>query len=261
MIGYWFLWRIWTYRRQWQWKNIVLIKLHLLWANHSIWWMCHNNLPHGLRHSATQDLRAHRCQTHKNLLSWVKTPLVTTDTPAHSGSVLPGICNATRTGEHSMSHTTFFSVFFWSSGVSSFVLQPATISPLSMASLCLESSTPHWYFPQLYHSSLFCPLFTTGAYLSTSAPGHCTHRHLTGKRVRPKAPLPLPSCHLSIVTGQSGHQLVYDYIQSMAMNNLPHIHPYGTHRFSTSIADSGISVTQLSLDLDFQLLSQHRLGN
>ena len=29
---------------------------------------------------------------------------------------LPGICNATCSGEHSVSHTTFFPVFFWSSG-------------------------------------------------------------------------------------------------------------------------------------------------
>ena len=71
---------------------------------------------HGLRHSASQDVRTHRRQTHQDNNSQVETPAVATDAPAHSRAMLPSICNATCSGEHSVSHTTFFPVFFWSSG-------------------------------------------------------------------------------------------------------------------------------------------------
>ena len=61
---------------------------------------------HGLRHSASQDVRTHQRQTHKDNNSQVETPAVATDAPAHSRAMLPGICNATCSGEHCVSHTT-----------------------------------------------------------------------------------------------------------------------------------------------------------
>ena len=71
---------------------------------------------HGLWHSASQDVRTHRRQTHRDNNSQVETPAIATDAPAHSRAMLPGICNATDSGEHSVRLTTLFPVFFWSSG-------------------------------------------------------------------------------------------------------------------------------------------------
>ena len=39
VTGYWFHWRIWTFRRQWWWKIFCLLSFACRWAIHPIWWM------------------------------------------------------------------------------------------------------------------------------------------------------------------------------------------------------------------------------
>ena len=62
----------------------------------------------GLRLSASQDVPTHWRQARKDTHSWVETPAVATDTPVHSCAMLPGMCNTTDSGEHSMHLTTLF---------------------------------------------------------------------------------------------------------------------------------------------------------
>ena len=76
-----------------------------------------------------------------------------------------------------------------------------------------------------------------------------TSWHPTGKRVRPTTLLSLLGWPLSQSQQGKADIKLYGYLHSIVMYNIPHTPPYGTHRFSTSLADSGISVTQLFTSL------------